>query len=331
MAIRLTIQEDRPKLTVGQGSAIPLRASSGYPIYENNYDNLRNKPSINGVDLVGDKTTEDLGIDVGVTSWNGQTGDVVYAPPEAPVQSVNGKTGAVVLNASDVGALSDDTVIPSKVSQLQNDTGFITGITSGDVTSALGYTPYNSANPSGYVNSAQAASAAPVQSVNGQTGAVSLTIPTVPTDVSDFNNDAGYITSADIPVTSVNTKTGAVSLSASDVGAVASGTTLTNVLQTYATASGYTYWRPLVVGASSGQAESFTPASKTDQVYTFSTIKCQPSSGTIKATTFKGDLTGNVTGTASGNLKSGDNVSSLTNDAGYLTLADLPIYNGGVS
>jgi hypothetical protein len=81
MAIRLTIQEDRPKLTVGQGSAIPLRASSGYPIYENNYDNLRNKPSINGVTLEGDKTTEDLGIEAGVTSWNGQTGDVTYTPP----------------------------------------------------------------------------------------------------------------------------------------------------------------------------------------------------------------------------------------------------------
>ena len=46
----------------------------------------------------------------------------------------------------------------------------------------------------GYVNASGAAAAAPVQSVNGQTGAVSLTIPTVPTNVSDFNNDAGYIT-----------------------------------------------------------------------------------------------------------------------------------------
>ena len=36
---------------------------------------------------------------------------------------------------------------------------------------------------------------APVTSVNGQTGTVSLTIPTVPTNVSDFTNDAGYLTS----------------------------------------------------------------------------------------------------------------------------------------
>ena len=52
----------------------------------------------------------------------------------------------------------------------------------------------------GYVNTAQAASAAPVQSVNGQTGAVSLAIPTVPTNVSSFNNDAGYLTISTLPI-----------------------------------------------------------------------------------------------------------------------------------
>lgn len=87
MAIRLTIQEDRPKLKVGQGSAIPLRASSGYPIYENNYDDLRNKPSINGVTLSGNKTTEDLHIQAGVTSWNGETGDVTFSESDPTVPS----------------------------------------------------------------------------------------------------------------------------------------------------------------------------------------------------------------------------------------------------
>ena len=41
------------------------------------------------------------------------------------VSSANGKTGDVVLNAADVGALSNTTVIPSKTSQLENDSGFI--------------------------------------------------------------------------------------------------------------------------------------------------------------------------------------------------------------
>ncbi|MBR5845482.1 MAG: hypothetical protein IKY65_04405 [Rikenellaceae bacterium] len=99
------------------------------------------------------------------------------------VNSVNGQTGDVVLTASDVGALPDTTPIPTKTSDLNNDSGFIT--------------------------SAQA----PVQSVNGQTGTVTLTIPT---KTSDLNNDSGFITAAGAPVQSVNGQTGAVSLSIPD-------------------------------------------------------------------------------------------------------------------
>lgn len=42
-----------------------------------------------------------------------------------PVKSVNSKTGNVVLSASDVKALPDDTVIPTKTSQLTNDSGYV--------------------------------------------------------------------------------------------------------------------------------------------------------------------------------------------------------------
>lgn len=44
----------------------------------------------------------------------------------SPVKSVNTQTGQVVLTASDVGALPDTTVIPSKVSDLTNDSEFLT-------------------------------------------------------------------------------------------------------------------------------------------------------------------------------------------------------------
>ena len=77
----------------------------------------------------------------------------------APVTSVNSKTGAVSLSASDVGALPDSTTIPTKTSDLTNDSGFLTS--TGAVTSfngqhgAVTYT-------------------APVTSVNGQTGAVTV-------------------------------------------------------------------------------------------------------------------------------------------------------------
>lgn len=45
------------------------------------------------------------------------------------------------------------TAIPTNTNQLTNGAGFITGITSSMVTNALGYTPYNSSNPAGYITS----------------------------------------------------------------------------------------------------------------------------------------------------------------------------------
>lgn len=51
------------------------------------------------------------------------------------VDSVNGQTGDVVLTAQDVGALPDTTVIPTKTSELENDSNFAT---TSDVSSAVG-------------------------------------------------------------------------------------------------------------------------------------------------------------------------------------------------
>lgn len=50
--------------------------------------------------------------------------DTYWANESGGVTSVNGQTGAVVLDADDVGALPDDTFIPTKTSDLTNDSGF---------------------------------------------------------------------------------------------------------------------------------------------------------------------------------------------------------------
>ena len=73
---------------------------------------------------VSNVTSTELGYLDGVTS-NVQT-QLDKKLEKAPVTSVNSKTGAVQLNANDVGALPNTTVIPSKTSQLDNDSGFIT-------------------------------------------------------------------------------------------------------------------------------------------------------------------------------------------------------------
>ena len=59
----------------------------------------------------------------------------------------------VAVDTFSANATSDKTInitVPTKTSDLTNDDGFITGINSSDVTTALGYTPYNSTNPNGY-------------------------------------------------------------------------------------------------------------------------------------------------------------------------------------
>ena len=110
-------------------------------------------------------------------------------------------TGLSRSYSNDTVTLSLGEKIPTKTSDLTNDSGFITGVSSSDITTALGYTPYNSTNPNGYVNTAGASAAAPVQSVNGQTGTVVLdaedvgALPddtSIPTKISDLTNDQVY-------------------------------------------------------------------------------------------------------------------------------------------
>ena len=130
------------------------------------------------------------------------------------VNSVNGQTGTVVLDAADVGALPDTTVIPSSTSDLVNDSGFITAAgapvqsvngQTGTVTISVPDSTSDLVNDSGFITAA----GAPVQSVNGQTGTVTISVPD---STSDLVNDSGFITAAGAPVQSVNGQTGAVVL-----------------------------------------------------------------------------------------------------------------------
>lgn len=199
------------------------------------------------------------------------------------VDSVNGQTGDVVLDAEDVGALPDDTPIPTKTSDLQNDSGFITSAPVTSVNGKTGAVTLNAADvgagtyskPIGGIPKTDLASdvqtslgkadtalqSAPVTSVNGQTGAVTVSVPSASSATPQALGTAAAGTSGDFsradhvhakptysksdiglgnvdnvqqysasnpppyPVTSVNGFTGAVSLSipstAADVGAVA--------------------------------------------------------------------------------------------------------------
>lgn len=76
-------------------------------VYANNYNGLINKPSINSVELQGNKTAADLGL---LTE-----GDI-------PVESVNGKQGVVILDGDDI-EYEAGTSVNSKITDLEAEIG----------------------------------------------------------------------------------------------------------------------------------------------------------------------------------------------------------------
>ena len=112
---------------------------------------------------------------------------------QAPVQSVNSKTGAVQLNASDVGALPADTVIPTvnnatlTIRRNSVDIGSFTANSANDVNIDINVPTDKSDIGLGNVDNVKQYSATnpppyPVTSVNGHTGAVTVhEVPAVTT------------------------------------------------------------------------------------------------------------------------------------------------------
>ena len=117
-------------------------------------------------------------------------------------QLLDGTTGLIpdARLSSNIARTSQIPTIPTNISAFTNDSGYITGISSSDVTTALGYTPYNSTNPSGYQ-----ANVIETVKVNGtaQTVTSKAVNISVPTKVSQLTNDSGYTTNTGT-VTSVN-------------------------------------------------------------------------------------------------------------------------------
>lgn len=110
---------DTNELYIGDGlsKVEDLSPISGGGSGTSDYNALVNKPSINGNTLSGNKTSANLG-----------------------------------LASASQGAKADTALQPgANISELTNNIGYITGIDSSDVSEALGYTPYSSANPNGYV------------------------------------------------------------------------------------------------------------------------------------------------------------------------------------
>mgnify|MGYP001164893254 FL=1 len=77
-------------------------------------------------------------------------------------------------------SLSGLPTIPSNNNQLSNGAGYITGITSSMVTTALGFTPYSNSNPSGFTSFSGA-----YADLSGK--------PTIPTTTSQLTNNSNFV------------------------------------------------------------------------------------------------------------------------------------------
>lgn len=120
-----------------------------------NYADLSNKPRINNVELIGNKSLSDIGVQQTVISETEPIDDSVE----------------VWIDPS-----GDSVTVPTKTSDLTNDSGFITNA----VNNLTNYTPTSSLS-----------TVATSGSYNDLTNK-----PTIPTKTSDLTNDSNFITSA---------------------------------------------------------------------------------------------------------------------------------------
>ena len=279
---------------------------------------------------VSNVTSTELGYLDGVTS-NVQT-QLNKKLEKAPVTSVNSKTGAVQLNASDVGALPDTTVIPTKTSQLDNDSGFITDIPIASATQLGGVKVGAglSVTENGVLSATGGGTADAVEWNNV------LDKPTTIAGygITDAKIENGTITLGNktitpltsAPVTSVNSKTGAVVLGASDVGAISTG----NISQTLGTSTTKVPSEKAVSDALSSAGfgdmlkSTYDP---TGSVATAGGIPDYVEANGGKIDTIKVNGTAQVIFDKTVNITVPTKTSDLTNDSGYLTSAPVTSVN----
>ena len=186
------------------GELTPRRRLGGVFYGTNDYEELINKPEINGVELTGDKSLSDLGIII-PTATSELTNDSGFiTSADVPTKTSDLTNDSGFLTSSDVSSvaisgdyddLTNKPTIPTLTSQLTNDSGFIT---SSDIPTDI--SAFN--NDSGYLTSADVAGVALSGSYDDLTNK-----PTIPENLSDLVNDEGFIgfTELDSTLTAGNT------------------------------------------------------------------------------------------------------------------------------
>lgn len=286
-AVDITVPTDTSDLTNGAGFITGINSTDvtnalGYTPYNSTNPsgyqaNVLEGVQVNGTDLtisskkvnvpvpttvaeLTDSSNYVLSSSLATVATSGLYSDLTGTPT---IPTVNNAKLTIQKNGTSVGtftanASSNKTVnitVPTDTGDLTNNAGFITGISSGDVTTALGYTPYDSSNPNGYTSNVGTVISVNNTSPDGN-GNVSLTIPTVnnPTikitqggitkgsftlnqssgDTIDLDAGGGSGTVSDVEVNGTSVVSGGVAsitvpTQASDIGALADTTTASDI------------------------------------------------------------------------------------------------------
>jgi hypothetical protein len=184
--------------TYGSSSAIPVVTVNAKGLVTSVTTSAVSIPS-GALTFTGDVTgSGTTGASTALTIATGAVTNLKLANSAVTVTAGTGLSGG---GAVSLGGTITLTNTITNNNQLTNGAGYITGITSGNVTTALGYTPYNATNPSGFITGISS-------------GNVTTALGFTPYNAT---NPSGYVTSSIL----ASTHTGALSTgSACSTGAL---------------------------------------------------------------------------------------------------------------
>jgi hypothetical protein len=179
MSKKVLVNVNMSKNQIENAAAHNLPSAPDNPVVGQEYFNTSDKQKYiwSGTAWVsetaqGTTYTEGTGIDI--------SGNVISADFTAVATAAQGALADSALQSGD------------DISELNNAAGYITGITSSDVTTALGYTPYNSSNPSGYQANVIETIKVNNTALTPTSKAVNITIPTTAADVGALPSSTKY-------------------------------------------------------------------------------------------------------------------------------------------